>query len=92
MYVGAIGLPAIRAKDGTEIAPHLRLRERFELYAGVRPVKAYKGAPRMLLDERANEIDLVIIRRMYRGAFFTPQPCMTEAQKPTRTKQERPCA
>ena len=40
MYVGAIGLPAIRAKDGTEIAPHLRLRERFELYAGVRPVKA----------------------------------------------------
>ena len=71
MYVGAIGLPAIRAKDGTEIAPHLRLRERFELYAGVRPVKAYKGAPRMLLDERANEIDLVIIRECTEGLFYT---------------------
>ena len=39
IYLGAIGLPSIRAKDNTEISPHLRLREKFELYAGVRPVK-----------------------------------------------------
>jgi len=71
MFVGAIGLPSIRAADGTEIAPHLRLRERFELYAGVRPVKAYKGAPRMLLDEEANNIDLVVIRECTEGLFYT---------------------
>lgn len=71
MFVGAIGLPSIRATDGTEIAPHLRLRERFELYAGVRPVKAFRGAPRFLLDERANEIDLVIIRECTEGLFYT---------------------
>ncbi len=71
MFVGAIGLPAIRAKDGTEIAPHLRLRERFELYAGVRPVKAYKGGPRILADDQAEKIDLVIIRECTEGLFYT---------------------
>ena len=71
MFIGAIGLPAIRAADGTEIAPHLRLRERFELYAGVRPVKAYKGAPRILLDEQADNIDLVIIRECTEGLFYS---------------------
>ena len=41
IFLGAIGLPSIRHPNGTEISPHLRLRERFQLYAGVRPVKAY---------------------------------------------------
>ena len=71
IFLGAIGLPAIRAKDGTEISPHLRLRERFELYAGVRPVKAYEGAPMMLADERAKKLDMVIIRECTEGLFYT---------------------
>ena len=40
IFLGAIGLPEIRYDDGTEISPHLRLRERYHLYAGMRPVKA----------------------------------------------------
>ncbi len=40
IFLGAIGLPAIRQRDGTEISPHLRLRDRYQLYAGVRPVRA----------------------------------------------------
>ena len=40
IFLGAIGLPAIRHRDGTEISPHLRLRDRYQLYAGVRPVRA----------------------------------------------------
>ena len=32
MFLGAIGLPTVRKKDGTEIAPHLRFREIFNLY------------------------------------------------------------
>ncbi len=71
IFLGAIGLPAVRAADGTEIAPHLRLRERYELYAGVRPVKAYRGGPRILLDERASGIDMVIIRECTEGLFYT---------------------
>ena len=45
IFLGAIGLPGIRYRDGTEISPHLRLREIYQLYAGVRPVKAYPNAP-----------------------------------------------
>ncbi|MEO1470301.1 MAG: isocitrate/isopropylmalate family dehydrogenase, partial [Pseudomonadota bacterium] len=41
IFLGAIGLPSVRYPDGTEISPHLRLRDRFGLYAGVRPVRAY---------------------------------------------------
>ena len=40
IFLGAIGLPSVRYEDGTEICPHLRFREMFSLYAGVRPVKA----------------------------------------------------
>lgn len=71
IFVGAIGLPSIRWPDGTEIAPHLRLRERFQLYAGVRPVKAYSGTPARLSDARASLIDLVILRESTEGLFYS---------------------
>ena len=35
ILLGAMGLPAIRYEDGTEIAPQLDLRERLQLFAGV---------------------------------------------------------
>lgn len=71
IFLGAIGLPSVRQKDGTEIAPHLRLRERFQLYAGVRPVKAYPNAPQRLADARAADIDLVILRESTEGLFYS---------------------
>lgn len=71
IFLGAIGLPAIRAADGTEISPHLRLRDRFGLYAGVRPVKAYPNAPQRLADPRAAGIDLVILRESTEGLFYS---------------------
>ncbi len=71
IFLGAIGLPAIRHADGTEISPHLRLRDRFELYAGVRPVKAYPNAPQRLADPRAAQIDLVILRESTEGLFYS---------------------
>jgi 3-isopropylmalate dehydrogenase len=71
IFLGAIGLPAIRHEDGTEIAPHLRLRDRFGLYAGVRPVKAYPNAPQRLADPRAANIDMVILRESTEGLFYS---------------------
>ncbi len=71
IFLGAIGLPAVRHADGTEISPHLRLRDRFGLYAGVRPVKAYPNAPQRLADPRAAEIDLVILRESTEGLFYS---------------------
>ncbi len=71
IFLGAIGLPSIRFKDGTEISPHLRLRDRFGLYAGIRPVKAYPNAPQRLADQRAAEIDLIILRESTEGLFYS---------------------
>ncbi|WP_420413778.1 isocitrate/isopropylmalate dehydrogenase family protein [Roseibium sp.] len=71
IFLGAIGLPSIRHADGTEISPHLRLRDRFELYAGVRPVKAYPNAPQRLADPRAANIDLIILRESTEGLFYS---------------------
>ena len=71
IFLGAIGLPSVRHKDGTEISPHLRLRDRFGLYAGVRPVKAYPNAPQRLADPRAANIDMVILRESTEGLFYS---------------------
>ena len=45
ILLGAMGLPSVRYKDGTEIAPQLDLRFDMDLYAGVRPVKPMPGLP-----------------------------------------------
>lgn len=73
ILLGTIGLPSVRRPDGTEISPHLRLRlrERFQLYAGVRPVKAYPNVPRRLADPQAAKIDLVVLRESTEGLFYS---------------------
>jgi 3-isopropylmalate dehydrogenase len=71
ILLGAIGLPEVRHPDGTEISPHLRLREMFQLYAGVRPIKAWPNAPRPLADPRAAGIDLVVLRESTEGLFYS---------------------
>ena len=46
ILLGAMGLPDVRYPDGTEVAPHLDFRDRFELYAGVRPIRVLPGLRR----------------------------------------------
>jgi 3-isopropylmalate dehydrogenase len=71
IFLGAIGLPKVRHEDGTEISPHLRIRDRLGLYAGVRPAKAYPNIPARLADPRAADIDLVILRESTEGLFYS---------------------
>ncbi len=71
MFLGAIGLPSVRYPDGTEISPHLRLRDRFGLYAGLRPIKAYPNGPQRLSDPRSGQIDMVILRESTEGLFYS---------------------
>lgn len=71
ILLGAMGLPSVRYADGTEVAPHLRMRDVFQLYAGVRPVKAFPNTPRRLLDERAANIDLIVLRESTEGLFYS---------------------
>jgi len=66
---GAMGWPDIRYPDGTEIAPQLDMRFAFGLYAGLRPIRAIPGVPRVLADTRAERIDLVIVRESTEGMF-----------------------
>ena len=68
---GAMGLPEVRLPNGTEIAPQLDIRERFELFAGVRPIRIMPNTPTVLADPRAKEIDLVILREQTEGFFFS---------------------
>jgi 3-isopropylmalate dehydrogenase len=69
ILLGAMGWPEIRYPDGTEIAPQLDLRFRLGLYAGVRPIRALPGMPLALADERAKNIDFVLIRESTEGLF-----------------------
>ena len=71
IFLGAIGLPTVRHEDGTEICPHLRFREMFGLYAGVRPVKAYPNIKNRLSNKLSSKIDLVILRESTEGLFYT---------------------
>jgi 3-isopropylmalate dehydrogenase len=69
ILLGAMGWPAIRYPDGTEIAPQLDLRFEFGLFAGVRPVRTLPSMPAILADKRAAHLDFVVIRESTEGLF-----------------------
>jgi 3-isopropylmalate dehydrogenase len=69
ILLGAMGLPEVRYADGTEVVPQIELRDRFQLYAGVRPVRAIPGSRLPLADPRAAAIDYVLIRESTEGLF-----------------------
>jgi 3-isopropylmalate dehydrogenase len=69
ILLGAMGWPAIRYADGTEIAPQLDLRFEFGLFAGVRPVRTLPSMPAILADRRAAHLDFVVIRESTEGLF-----------------------
>ena len=85
---GAMGWPEVRYADGTEIAPQLDLRFGLELYAGVRPVRLFPGAPTPLKDPRAAEIDFVLIREQTEGLFSTRGSATVEDDRVARDVME----
>lgn len=76
---GAMGLPHVRGADGTEIIPQLDLRCHFDLYAGVRPIRTFKGLPTPLASPKAAEIDLVLVRESTEGLFYARGRGVTRA-------------
>ena len=69
ILLAAMGDPAIRYADGTEITPQIEMRFELELYAGVRPVRSIAGVPGPLADPRAHALDYVLIRESTEGLF-----------------------
>lgn len=69
VLLGAMGLPDVRWPDGREMAPQLDLREKLDLYCGLRPIKLLHADDSPLKDLRAGEIDLLIVRENCEGLF-----------------------
>jgi 3-isopropylmalate dehydrogenase len=63
---GAMGLPDVRRPDGTETGPQVELRERYGLFASLRPTKLFAGVPTRL---KADKIDILVIRETTEGLF-----------------------
>ncbi len=67
-------VPELRAQNRAYYSPIVRTRQEFELYANIRPCKAYPGNPLNYKDD----IDLVVFREntegLYSGVEFHPLP------------------
>ena len=66
IFLGAVGWPA-RLPDHVTLAPLIRMRQAFDLYACVRPARTFPGVPSPLRDERP--IDLVVVRENSEGEY-----------------------
>jgi len=71
ILLGAMGLPDVRGPRGTEIAPQLDLRERLDLYCGLRPLRLFHEDLTPLRSYRRGEIDFLIVRENTEGLFFS---------------------
>ncbi len=96
ILLGAMGLPDVRGPGGTEIAPQLDLRERLDLFAGVRPVRLFHPAHTPLRGKEAGAIDLVLVRESTEGLFSTRKrrwpddaEAVTDEMRVTRAASER---
>jgi len=66
-----MGLPGVRWPDGVEMTPQLDLRERLDLYEGVRPIYLFHPEDSPLRGRRAGDIDFVLVRESTEGLFST---------------------
>ena len=98
VLLGAMGLPSVRWPDGRELTPQIDLRERLDLYAGLRPIHLYHTQDTPLKRYGAGEIDMVVVRENCEGLFSTrlikPDPAREEVHdvmRITRRGAERVC-
>lgn len=68
ILLGAVGWPE-RIPDHVTLAPLVRIRQKFDQYACVRPVKLYPGVKSVLADKGPADIDFVVIRENSEGEY-----------------------
>lgn len=66
ILLGAMGLPGVRRPDGTEVTPQIDIRERYHLFASLRPARLFPGVEPTLRDEG---VDMLVIRETTEGLF-----------------------
>ena len=98
VLLGAMGLPSVRWPDGKEMTPQIDLRERLDLYAGLRPIYLYAAEDSPLKNYQAGEIDFLLVRENTEGLFAArlnaTRPSPDEARDTmaiTRKGSERVC-
>ena len=97
ILLGAMGLPSVRWPDGKEMTPQIDLRERLDLYNGVRPIRLYHEQHSPLKGHKAGEIDFVIVRESTEGLFSarlsqsSGADEVTDVMRITRKGAERIC-
>jgi len=69
ILLGAMGLPDVRWPSGVEMTPQLDLRERLDLYCGLRPVRLFHPQDSPLRARKAHAIDLLLVRESTEGLF-----------------------
>lgn len=68
ILLGAVGWPA-EIPDHVTLAPLVKIRQSFDQYACVRPVKLYPGVPGVLVGKGPAEIDFVVVRENSEGEY-----------------------
>lgn len=71
ILLGAMGLPELRWPDGTEMTPQIEIREKLDLYQGIRPIYLIDGGLCPLEGYATGAIDMVIVRENVEGLFWT---------------------
>jgi 3-isopropylmalate dehydrogenase len=80
VLLGAMGMPSVRWPDGREMTPQIDLRERLDLFNGLRPIYLYASEDSPLKNYQAGQIDFVIVRENTEGLFAA----RTDPQEQTR--------
>lgn len=80
VLLGAMGMPSVRWPDGREMTPQIDLRERLDLYNGLRPIYLYAAEDSPLKKHQAGDIDFVLVRENTEGLFAA----RTDPQEQTR--------
>jgi 3-isopropylmalate dehydrogenase len=65
-----MGMPGVRWPNGLEMTPQIDIRERLDLYCGLRPIHLYHSKDSPLRDKAAGSIDFLLIRESTEGLFF----------------------
>ncbi len=71
ILLGAMGLPHVRWPNGTEMTPQIDIREKLDLYLGLRPIRLIHESLSPLKGYAAGEIDFLLIRENTEGLFFS---------------------
>ncbi len=69
ILLGAMGMPDVRWPNGVEMTPQIELREKLDLYNGLRPIFLFHPEDSPLRGRTAGDIDFTIIRESTEGLF-----------------------